>query len=412
MAGRKGTLIPGPWLTSSEASSRLGVHRATLYAYVSRGLIRSAHAPDDPRARRYAAEDVETMRLRGGHGRDAKERGGRSMQGRLPVLQTSITLIDGCGLFYRGWKVEELARTRSVEEVAALLWTGGFHAEVFATTPLHVVSGIRGSESLRFCARAQSMLPIVAARDPLAFDLRSRAVAQTGWRILNLLASIAVESSSLELTLEGTLCKFWSPGNRHAAALLRAALILCADHELNVSSFVVRCVASAGSNPYACVGAGIAALEGTRHGGVTERVSTMLDAHRRSKSLQRDLAARLRSGEVLHGFGDPLHPNGDPRGRLLMTMLHEAFPKSAEVSFARDVVGAAKELTGDQPTIDFALVAMARALKIDRGAPLTIFTIGRSIGWIGHAIEQYALDQIIRPRATYVGPEVRPRTAT
>ncbi|MEO6259948.1 MAG: helix-turn-helix domain-containing protein, partial [Thermoanaerobaculia bacterium] len=99
MAVRKGESIPGPWLTSSEAASRLGVHRATLYAYVSRGLIRSAHAPDDPRARRYAAEDVERMRLRGGRGRDEKETGGSSVYGSVPVLETSITLIDGSALF-------------------------------------------------------------------------------------------------------------------------------------------------------------------------------------------------------------------------------------------------------------------------------------------------------------------------
>ncbi|MEA2325876.1 MAG: citrate synthase, partial [Thermoanaerobaculia bacterium] len=65
---------------------------------------------------------------------------------------------------------------------------------------------------------------------------------------------------------------------------------------------------------------------------------------------------------------------------------------------------AGEELPGDQPTIDFALVALARALTLDRGAPLTLFALGRSIGWIGHAIEQYAKDDMIRPRAKYVGP--------
>jgi citrate synthase len=86
-----------------------------------------------------------------------------------------------------------------------------------------------------------------------------------------------------------------------------------------------------------------------------------------------------------------------------MEMLSKRFAKSPEVVFARSVARAGEELTGEKPTIDFALVALARTLKLDRGAPLTLFALGRSIGWIGHAIEQYAKDQMIRPRARYVG---------
>ena len=381
--------------------------RATLYAYVSRGWIRSAPAPDDPRARRYAADDVESRRRRGEQRRDPSKIASGALHWGVPVLQSSITLIDSAGLHYRGWRVEELARTKTVEQVAALIWNGTFDSEEFGTTPLHVVSGTRSSDPLRFCARAQSMLPIVAARDPLAFDLRPRAVAQTGWRILNLMTSIAVESPELEVTPEDTLRRSWAPRSPHAAALFRAALILCADHEMNVSSFVARCAASGGSNPYACVVAGLATIEGAKHGGVTERVATMIDAHRKSTGLHRDLADRLRRGEPVHGFGHPLYPQGDPRARLLLDLLRDALPRSPEVLFARELQEVVEELTGDHPTIDFALVILARALKLDRDVPLTLFSIGRSIGWIGHAIEQYAVDVIIRPRANYVGPEGR-----
>ena len=66
--------------------------------------------------------------------------------------------------------------------------------------------------------------------------------------------------------------------------------------------------------------------------------------------------------------------------------------------------GAGEEiLGGDKPTIDFALVTLARALKLPEGAAITLFALGRTIGWIGHAIEQYGRDEIIRPRARYVG---------
>ncbi len=57
----------------------------------------------------------------------------------------------------------------------------------------------------------------------------------------------------------------------------------------------------------------------------------------------------------------------------------------------------------EKPNLDFALAAVARTLKLPPGAPLTLFAIGRTIGWIGHAIEQYATGQLIRPRAKYVG---------
>src|SRR5439155_1516772 len=92
------------------------------------------------------------------------------------------------------------------------------------------------ANGLSFIARAQSVLPAIAAGDPLALDLRPRAVVQTGWRILNLFASLAVESSKIANTIDETLHQHWAARVPHAAELLRAALIVCADHELNVSS--------------------------------------------------------------------------------------------------------------------------------------------------------------------------------
>jgi citrate synthase len=247
------------------------------------------------------------------------------------------------------------------------------------------------------------MLPLVGARDALAYDLRPRAVAQTGWRIVNLLTSVAVESAELEDSVEETLRKHWIPKTAHAVELLRAALILCADHELNVSSFTARCVASAGSSPYAVVVAGLTAIEGAKHGGMSEKVGAMFDDLRRTRDVNKALADRLRRHEPIHGFGHRLYANGDPRAALLLEMLAKRFAKSPEVAFARNVAKAGEELIGEKPTLDFALVALARTLRLERGASLTLFALGRSIGWIGHAIEQYAKDEMIRPRARYVG---------
>src|SRR5260221_364621 len=269
------------WLSSAEGGEQLGVSRATLYAYVSRGLVRSSPAPGDSRGRRYAREDVERLRGRSEERRDPRKTAERALHFGVPVLESAITLISGDRLFYRGHDVALLARTRSLEEVASLIWTGAFDGDV-AATDLHVVAGGRSLEGLPFITRAQSMLPLVATRDPLALDFRPRSVAQTGWRILNLL-------------------------------------------------------------------------------------------------------------------------NGDPRAKVLFELLQTHLPKSAEVRLALEIAEAGKELIHDTPTIDFALVALARALKLPSGSALTLFAIGRSIGWIGHAIEQYGRGELIRPRAKHVG---------
>jgi len=150
--------------------------------------------------------------------------------------------------------------------------------------------------------------------------------------------------------------------------------------------------------------AGLAATEGPKHGGITARIETMFNELRQARDLNRAIADRLRRGEPLYGFGHPLYEDGDPRAKLVLDLLQELHPKSHEVHMAGQIARAGAEiLNGEKPTIDFALVALSQALKLPAGAPLTIFALGRTIGWIGHAMEQYARDEMIRPRAKYVG---------
>jgi len=390
------------WLDANAATKLLGVSRATLYAYVSRGFIRSEAVPGKPRLKRYAREDVERLRMRAEERRNPEKAAAHALRWGVPILESSITLITDGRLYYRGHDVAELARERTIEEVVSLVWTGAFDADIF-DTPLHVVAGGAATNDLPFINRAQSILPLVAARDPLAFDLRPRAVAQTGWRILNLLTSVAAATRELEPTIDETLAMAWAPRGKHAAQLIRAALILCADHELNVSAFTARCIASASSNPYAAVLGGLAALEGAKHGGATVRVEALFDDLRRSRDLNGVLSQRLRRGERIEGFGHPLYPAGDPRAKLIFALLEERCAKSRELAFADALSTAAQRVLGEKPTVDFALVALARVAGLPPGSALTLFAIGRTIGWIAHAIEQYAQDAMIRPRARYVG---------
>src|SRR6185503_10200847 len=127
------------WLDAKEATKLLGVNRATLYAYVSRGFIRSEAVPGKPRERRYAREDVERLRMRAEERRNPEKTAENALRWGVPVLESSITLIDDGALYYRGHDVATLARERTIEEVASLIWTGAFDSDIF-DTPLHVVA--------------------------------------------------------------------------------------------------------------------------------------------------------------------------------------------------------------------------------------------------------------------------------
>ena len=331
----------------------------------------------------------------------------------MPVLESAITLIDGRSLYYRGHDAVTLARTRTVEEVAALIWTGGFERPAIATaTPgkrttrrRHGDEGRATDGQAGFVGRAQEALARAASRDPGAFDIQPDKVVAAGSRILATVVFAATGAAQAGETVDVALGRAWHVET--AIDLLRAALILCADHELNVSSFTARCIASAGSSPYAVVIGGLAALEGPRHGGASARVEAMLESMRRSRDLRGAVAARLQRGERVDGFGHPLYPDGDPRAAALFDRLRTSHPRSAELGFVLAVARAAADAGCGAPNLDYALASASRVLRLPSGAPLMLFAIGRTIGWIGHAIEQYATGQLIRPRARYVGEKPR-----
>ena len=163
-----------------------------------------------------------------------------------------------------------------------MIWTGRIDADPAAASVEHVTPR---RPAVPFVARAQSMLAVAAARDPLAMDLRAATVAASGSRILQILTRAATASASPSASVDAALAREWNVGSR-GVDVVRAALILCADHELNVSAFTARCVASAGAHPYAVVIAALAALEGPKHGGASARVESMLESMRRARPLR------------------------------------------------------------------------------------------------------------------------------
>jgi citrate synthase len=181
---------------------------------------------------------------------------------------------------------------------------------------------------------------------------------------------------------------------------------LCADHELPVSTFVARCVASSEATPYAVVVAGLSAMGGVKHGGQVELVEAFMREVEATGGAREAIAGRLRRGERIPGFGHSLYPGGDPRGAELLRLTAAAYPNSAGVALSAAVVEEAEGLIGERPTVDFGLVTLARALGLPQGGAVALFALGRTVGWIGHAIEQYESGSLIRPRARYVGKPV------
>jgi citrate synthase len=186
--------------------------------------------------------------------------------------------------------------------------------------------------------------------------------------------------------------------------LLEAALVLCADHELNVSSFVARVAASTGADLEACILAALAAFSGPRHGAESMRVQALVAEASRPDRARPTLLARLRRGEALPGFGHRFYPGGDPRGTVLLSLTAAEARRSRPLATLRALVAEAARLGMGAPNLDVGLLAVAHALRLPPWSGQALFCIGRSAGWIAHVAEQRSSGELLRPRARYVGP--------
>lgn len=389
-------------LSAQEAADELGVNLATLYAYVSRGMIRSEAVGGSKRNRRYNAEDIQRLKIRKEQRRNPEKIAETALHFGAPLLDSAITLIADGRLYYRGMDATLLAQSYTLEDVAALIWLGDMDAEIpgfsdLTSLPSRCQAILPYVQDMTTFERFQALLPLIAVDDLAAYGRSITEIAQTGARILRYMTAIAAnrESAGIVETL--------MPDNPLGAKLINAALILCADHELNVSAFTARCVASAESTPYDAVIAGLSALKGAKHGGNTEQVERLFQDARAYGNVRTPLANYRKEGAVVPGFGHPLYPGGDPRGRLLLDMVRAAYPGTEAVILAENVEKAVFEMSGQYANIDFALVTLVNTLGLPRGSAMTLFALGRVIGWIGHVIEQYEAGEMIRPRARYVG---------
>lgn len=405
-------MAPSRYLSAKEACAELGIRPQTLYSYVSRGLIRSETGDQRHRTRQYYREDIERLRRHKELRAHPEVGAEQALKAGDPVLESALSRIGDDDLYYRGTSVGQLARESTVEEVAAWLWTGerSLRIEEFAgAARLEGVSPALVAElaPLSKVERMQALLPVLGAQDPAAFATAPPHIHQCGARILRLMVLVAAAQDQTSRGIAQTLQRAWLPGRPATARLIGAALILCADHELNVSTFTCRTVASSGANLYAVVTAGLSALQGPRHGGATDRLEALWDEAEAANHVGDTIASRLKRGDAIEGFGHVVYRGVDPRAKILMELLEEAAPNAAELALAKALIEEVEKRTGLSHNVDLSLVALRRVLKLAKGAALLLFCLGRIIGWIAHALEQYQTGRLIRPRAKYTGPDPR-----
>lgn len=382
-------------LSAAEAAERLGVSRSTLYAYVARGLIHSERAGGDGRARRYANSDVDRLCERKSLRTDNSRLPPSALHWGLPVLESRISLIQDGALYYRGVNACELAGRHTFEDVARFLWSGVLtHHPLPRARPVRrAVAGQSGKPITRM---ATALLDMPATDDHISIVrvlLQAVAPMQSGQS-----AAVALQQA-------------FAPGLPDVRRLFDALLILCADHELNVSAFTTRCVASAQAELRMAVLAGLCALTGGLHGGHADRVLTFLNTVRTPKHVSAACRELHRSSGRLPGFGHALYPNGDPRAATLLALMPQVLGRNRRFVLLRAVLDEAQSLGNEPPTIDMALAALAYVLEADSEAPLAWFAIGRSAGWVAHAREQIDTGLLIRPRARYIGVQPHARSS-
>ena len=360
------------WLTASEALAELGTRLQTLYANVSRGRVRAKPDPADSRRSLYNAADVRRLATRHAGRRKSEALAEETIRWGDPILPSAISTVHRGRLYYRGRDVALLSDDAALETIASLLWQADevqFSHDLFEArdepidrplTAAFAALAPRAGEALPTSGRSLTALQCEAAE------------------IVAALAHAMLRDGGEGPRLHERIALAW---NRPAATdVIRRSLVLLADHELNASTFAARIAASTGASLAASTLGGLATLTGPRHGGAAAAVQAFatLAVRNGAEPAAREWLAR---GHAIPAFGHQLYPDGDIRAAALLS----AFSPTPAFAELRD---AGARVTGDAPNIDFALAAMTDAFDLPLDAPITLFALARSVGWIAHALEQ------------------------
>jgi citrate synthase len=404
------------WIGAADAARRLGIKPASLYSYVSRGVLAKRTGPDG-RASQFDAAEVDRLARKGRPRRPAGKSG--------LIIGSALTEIRDGELRYRGLDAVRLAAQRSFEDVAELLWTGTLPAAPgppWRATEQAVAVAAAAQAALPAATlpleRLQVIVPALAATDPLRLELGQPAVVTAARSIIAGMTDClppagpgtgtpdpeeGVRAGSIAGRLVPRLCPGEPPPG--LAAVLQSALVLTIDHELAASTVAARAAASVRADPYAVVATGLGAVGGALHGGASLGAELMLDAAAGPADAPRVIGELLRRGERIPGFGHFVYTGGDPRALALLAAVRRLAPGSPKVAVASEIISEAHRRGLPQPNIDFALAALATAAGLIRGAAEAIFAVARTAGWLAHGIEEYQRATPIRPRGIYTGPD-------
>lgn len=370
------------WVSRDEALVTLGIRQQTLYAYVSRGLIERRAETADPRRSEYRGDDILALTKRRARGRRTASIAASAMAWGEPVIPTRISTVAHGQLIFRGRRAAELADHATLEEVAALLWD-----QPMATFP----AAAGDSDAFR------ALAALIEGAKPILGRAPGKLAQEAASAIATIAASFGAAGDG---PIHERLARGWSL-DAAGTDLVRRALVLLADHELNPSTFAARIAASTGAPMAACLMAGLSTLSGPKHGGAGAALAA-LAAEAKANGVDIAVARWLAAGHGLPGFGHPLYPHGDPRAAALLPLV-TLDPMLVDL---RDAV---VDATDALPNIDFALLAISVAAGLPADAPFRLFATARGIGWAAHAIEQSTSGAVIRPRALYQGLTTNPQ---
>jgi citrate synthase len=395
------------WIGASEAAQRLGIKPASLYSYVSRGVLTPRRASDG-RASLFDAAEVAGLARRG---RPRRAPGGAEL-----VIESELTEISDDHLRFRGYDAITLATSRSFEDVAGLLWTGSFcdpaAAGPWQATGEAIAAGTAAQAALPPdiypLERLQVIVPAVAATDRLRLHLDRPAVMAAARGLIAAMVDClpavgqgVAGDDSIAGRLVPKLCP--RPPADGLIAALRAALVLLADHELAASTLAARVAASVRADPYAVVGTGLGAMSGALHGGAALGAEVLVLSAADPADAPRVVGELLRRGERIPGLGHFVYQAGDPRSVLLLDLVRKAAPDSGRLAVAEAVLAEARRRALPAPNIEFALAVLSTVAGMIPGAGEAIFAVARTAGWLAHALEEYVRATPIRPRGVYIG---------
>ena len=392
------------WISRTEALKRLDVKPQTLYAYVSRQRIAAKSDPSHPRMSLYALDDVERLsrrapgRLaRAAHGsntpvsRPLKSLAGGTITRGEAAIDTEIAITVEGQHYIRGRDVVSMAASENFEAVAALLWRAETSNPFGPLKPRPDVNFPGGPRT-----RVLSMLSRRLEEDALSDIDPSRDLGTEAASLLNEMFD-SVTNGGPRLFFHQRLARAWKVYDAKDVDLLRRALVLCADTSLDEATLAVR-VAAATMGPLAIpLMSGFATLTGPKLGGRISRAESHVTAVRRSGNPLSLAKSVLEKGLELPGFEKDPSPSEHLRARDLI----DAAPHMGED--LKNILRVGENLTGQSVGMSLALALIGRHLELPREAPVTLYGLGRSAGWLAHAIEQMQTGASPKARLRYIG---------